>query len=328
MIILITGASHTGKTALAQKLLERYRYPVLSLDLLKMGLIRSGQTSLAPEDDGELAPYLWSIASEIIKTAIENNQNLIVEGCYIPFDWKESFSPKQLEEIESCCLVMTRRYLTERFDEVRRYANIVEKRMNDDLDLGELAHDNERNLDAYRKRNQPIVLIDGSYETATWSIEPLSPSDARKAALLFHRTVHAVNAHDYRQDQLDAWAPGTAESGSALIRKLLAQRTIGIKECGILIGFGSLDDAGELDMLYAHRDRQGQGIGSVLADRLEQEAAARGWAKISAYASITARPFFERRGYRIARENIAVRDGIALRNYLMTKELRSSKGAR
>ena len=328
MIILITGASHTGKTALAQKLLERYRYPVLSLDLLKMGLIRSRQTSLTPEDDEELTPYLWSIASEIVKTAIENNQNLIVEGCYIPFDWKETFSPYQLEEIESCFLIMTRRYLTERFDDVRRYASIIEKRMKDDLDLGKLIHDNERNLDSCRKRNQPIVLIDGSYEIDTWSIEPLSPSDARKAALLYQRTVHAVNAHDYRRDQLDAWAPGDEGSDSALIRKLLAQRATGIKECGILIGFGSLGNAGELDMLYVHRDRQGQGIGSVLADHLEQEAAERGWTKISTYASITARPFFERRGYRIIRESPVMRRGIALRNYLMAKELRSSKGAR
>ena len=83
MIILITGASHTGKTVLAQKLLERYQYPYLSIDHLKMGLIRSGNTSLTPEDDEELTAYLWPVVREIIKTAIENKQNLIVEGCYI-----------------------------------------------------------------------------------------------------------------------------------------------------------------------------------------------------------------------------------------------------
>ena len=321
MIILVTGASHTGKTALAQKLLERYRYPDLSLDLQKMGLIRSGQTSLTPENDEELTPYLWSIASEIIKTAIENNQNLIVEGCYVPFDWKVTFLPEQLEEIESCFLIMTRRYLTEHFDDVRRYASIIEERMNDDLDPGKLIRDNERNLDACRKRNQPIVLIDGSYEIDTWSIEPLSPSDARKAALLFQRTVHTVNAHDYRRDQLDAWAPGDAESDSELIRKLLAQQAIGVKECGILIGFGSLDDAGELDMLYVHRDRQNQGIGTALAAALEQEAHARGWRAIRTYASLTARPFFEGRGYSVVRENTAVRRGVELKNFLVEKPL-------
>ena len=92
MIILIAGASHTGKTALAQKLLEKYKYPYLSIDHLKMGLIRSGNTELTPTSaDPDLTGYLWAIVREIIKTAKENKQNLIVEGCYIPFDWKNDF---------------------------------------------------------------------------------------------------------------------------------------------------------------------------------------------------------------------------------------------
>ena len=91
MIILITGASHTGKTLLAQKMLEKYKYPYLSIDHLKMGLIRSGNTVLTPEDDESLTGYLWPIVREIMKTVIENQQNLIVEGCYIPFDWRDSF---------------------------------------------------------------------------------------------------------------------------------------------------------------------------------------------------------------------------------------------
>lgn len=85
MIILITGASHTGKTVLAQRLLEKYKYPYLSIDHLKMGLIRSGNTDLSPvSSDDELTEYLWPVVREMIKTAIENKQNLIVEGCYIP----------------------------------------------------------------------------------------------------------------------------------------------------------------------------------------------------------------------------------------------------
>lgn len=80
MIILITGASHTGKTVLAQKLLEKYKYPYLSIDHLKMGLIRSGYTTLTPEDDDKLTEYLWPIVREMIKTAIENKQNLIMKG--------------------------------------------------------------------------------------------------------------------------------------------------------------------------------------------------------------------------------------------------------
>ena len=97
MIILITGASHAGKTLLAQKLLEKYGYPYFSIDHLKMGLIRSGNTTLTPMSaDEDLTAYLWPIVREMIKTAIENRQNLIVEGCYIPFDWEKDFSAEYL----------------------------------------------------------------------------------------------------------------------------------------------------------------------------------------------------------------------------------------
>ena len=111
MIILIMGATHTGKTALAQKLLEKYQINYLSIDHLKMGLIRSKMTNLTPEDDEELTPYLWKIVREIIKTAIENQQNLTVEGSYIPFNWKDDFNQEYLKEIRYYCLIMTKRYL-------------------------------------------------------------------------------------------------------------------------------------------------------------------------------------------------------------------------
>lgn len=146
MVILIGGASHTGKTLLAQRLMERYRYPVLSIDLLKMGLIRSGQTELTPEDDDLLAPYLWGIVQEIIKTAIENGQNLIVEGCYIPFDWENDFGPRYLEQIEHVCLVMTRQYLQIHGDDVARFENAIEQRLFDKVDIDDLIQENERNL--------------------------------------------------------------------------------------------------------------------------------------------------------------------------------------
>ena len=107
MVILITGASHTGKTQLAQTLLEKYKYPYLSIDHLKMGLIRSENTTLTVEDDEELTEYLWKIIKEIIKTNIENRQNIIIEGCYIPFDWKKDFEEEYLKEIQYVCLIMT-----------------------------------------------------------------------------------------------------------------------------------------------------------------------------------------------------------------------------
>ena len=131
MVILITGASHTGKTALAQKLLEKYKYPYLSIDHLKMGLIRSGNTDLTPmTEDDTLTKYLWPIVSEIIKTAIENNQNLIVEGCYIPFDWKKDFTKKYINNIKYYCLILSKNYIKNHFDDITKYACVIEIRLN------------------------------------------------------------------------------------------------------------------------------------------------------------------------------------------------------
>ena len=133
MIILITGASHTGKKALAQKLLEKYKYPYLSMDHLKMGLIRSGNTKLTPmSNDGDLIAYLWPIVREMIKTAIENKQNLIVEGCYIPFDWQKDFGTEYLEHIKYYCIVMSERYIQNHFTSIKKYANVIENRLDDE----------------------------------------------------------------------------------------------------------------------------------------------------------------------------------------------------
>ena len=125
MIVLITGASHTGKTVLVQKLLEKYKYPYLSIDHLKMGLIRSGYISLNPEDDHELTIYMWPIIREMMKTAIEKNQNLIIEGGYIPFDWRKDFEKEYLVHIRYYCLVMSECYI------IKKYAGIIENRLDD-----------------------------------------------------------------------------------------------------------------------------------------------------------------------------------------------------
>lgn len=165
MILLLTGSTHTGKTALAQRLLERYGYPYLSLDLLKMGLIRSGQTTLIPEDDEELTEYLWPIVREQIKTAIENGQNLIVEGCYIPFGWERDFEESYLREIRYLCLVMTQRYLGEHFQDVKRYASVIEDRGDDEGYSKEyLIRDNEKRLALCREHGYPVLLIDSGYD--------------------------------------------------------------------------------------------------------------------------------------------------------------------
>lgn len=165
MIVLITGASHTGKTALAQKLLEKYQYPYLSIDHLKMGLIRSGHTALTPtSDDAELTACLWPIVREMIKTAIENGQNLIVEGCYIPFDWAKDFEKHYLEEIRFVCLVMSEAYIRDHFDQIRRFSNVVEKRLDDaGCTLDALIADNARMLERCIRAGAEYLLIDGDY---------------------------------------------------------------------------------------------------------------------------------------------------------------------
>ncbi len=165
MIILITGASHTGKTALAQKLLEKYKYPYLSIDLLKMGLIRSGYTKLTPEDDNELIDYLWPIVREIIKTAIENRQNLIVEGCYIPFYWAQDFEKKYLDHIKYYCLVMSEKYIRNHFDDLKRYASVIEQRIDDEwCALDTVLDDNAQFLALAQRHSVKYILIDDKYE--------------------------------------------------------------------------------------------------------------------------------------------------------------------
>lgn len=164
MIILIAGASHTGKTVLAQKILEKYKITYLSIDHLKMGLIRSGNTGLTPEDDEELVPYLWCIVKEIIKTAIENQQNLVVEGCYIPFDWKTDFDNEYLKEIKYYCLIMTKEYIEKHFLDIKKYANTIERRLDDTYcTLQTIIEENTKNLRLCKAHDCNYILIDTEY---------------------------------------------------------------------------------------------------------------------------------------------------------------------
>ena len=166
MVVLIAGASHTGKTVLAQKLLETYRYPYLSLDHLKMGLIRSGNTALTPlSDEKALTDYLWPIVREMVKTAIENKQNLIVEGCYIPFDWERDLGEEYRRQIRYYCLVMSERYIREHFDDIKRYASAIEDRLNDeDCTLESVLADNAEVLTLAQKNGANYLLIEDVYQ--------------------------------------------------------------------------------------------------------------------------------------------------------------------
>ncbi len=171
MVILITGASHTGKTFLSQKMLEKYKYPYLSIDHLKMGLIRSGNTSLTPMDDDKLTGYLWPIVREMVKTAIENKQNLIVEGCYIPFDWHKDFDAKYLADIRFICLAMTDEYIDKHFDDIVRCESEIEKRITDpDYTVESVKRDNREFIKGFSESGESITLINTDYIKTIGSI--------------------------------------------------------------------------------------------------------------------------------------------------------------
>lgn len=164
MIVLITGASHTGKTLLAQRLLEKYKFPYLSIDHLKMGLIRSGNTALTPLSDWRaLTDCLWPVVREIIKTAVENRQNLIVEGCYIPFCWAGDFSAEHRKEIRFLCLVMSRKYIENHFNDTVSFANAIEHRTDDGWTKEAALEQNARFLAQCEAHGAECILIDDEY---------------------------------------------------------------------------------------------------------------------------------------------------------------------
>ena len=151
-------------TRLAQQLMEHLHIPYLSIDHLKMGLIRSGQTTLTPTDDRQLTDYLWSIVREMVQTVIENHQNLIVEGCYIPFHWKEDFSPQSLRCIRSLFLVMSEEYIRSHFSTIRSTANVIEQRLDDSwCTLEQLLDDNRFYLENCTRHSCPIAFIQDEY---------------------------------------------------------------------------------------------------------------------------------------------------------------------
>ena len=164
MILLIAGASHTGKTLLAQRLLEKYHYPYLSIDQLKMGLIRSDQTDLTPIDDDKLTGYLWPIVREMVKTAIENGQNLIVEGCYIPWAWEKDFSPEYLRHIRYCCLILSPAYIETHFADILTHESVIEQRVcPGDISREALIRENAENLRQCRQNHLPYYLVEDTY---------------------------------------------------------------------------------------------------------------------------------------------------------------------
>ncbi len=164
MITLITGASHTGKSRLARDLAQKTGACVLSLDLLKMGLIRSKMTTLSPEDDHELEIFMWPLVREMIRTAIENGQDLVVEGGYIPFAWSKDFDEDARKHIRFLCLVMSSDYIRTHIDDITAHAEVVQTRGADiEGDLEFLLKDNQSFENKCKNFGFVPVLIENDY---------------------------------------------------------------------------------------------------------------------------------------------------------------------
>ena len=171
MVIIITGASHTGKTLLSQMMLEKYKYPYVSIDHIKMGLIRSKNTTLTPADDDKLTDYLWPIVREMIRTAIENRQNLIVEGCYIPFDWRNDIGDEYLPDIRFICLALSDSYIEEHFDDIVGYESAIENRIIDpSCTTDSLKADNRRFTEGFSQAGEQVTVIESDYMTTIGSL--------------------------------------------------------------------------------------------------------------------------------------------------------------
>ena len=180
MIILIGGSSHVGKTLIAQKLLEKTGFPYVSLDHLKMAYIRSGRTDLTVEDDYKMRYFLWPFAAEMIKTAIENDQNMIVEGCYIPGEWKLAFTPDYLSKIYCTFITMSENYLRKNINLVEEKACVIEHRIADEVDLERLIMCSKEFKSDCQKYDIPNLEIDENtvYDADTFAEQILT--EARK----------------------------------------------------------------------------------------------------------------------------------------------------
>lgn len=163
MVIIVGGSSHVGKTLVAQKLMERTGYPYICMDHLKMGFIRSGMTELTVNDDYKMRFFLWPYVAEIIKTAIENKQNLIVEGCYIPVNWKDSFNEEYMKEIVCKFIVMSESYIRSHSEELKKYADVIEKRLHDVIDIDRLVMCSVNFKADCIKNGTPYIEINDTY---------------------------------------------------------------------------------------------------------------------------------------------------------------------
>jgi len=164
MIVLIGGSSHVGKTLLAQKMMEQLKIPYLSLDHIKMMFIRGRLTDLTVEDDYEMRYFLWPYVAELIKTAIENKQNMIIEGCYIPSEWRDQFDETYLKDIKCFFITMSEEYLRKNTDKVKEYGSVIENRLDDEVDTERLINCSREFMEEAKENDITVIEITDTYD--------------------------------------------------------------------------------------------------------------------------------------------------------------------
>ena len=316
MIILITGASHTGKTLLAQRMLEKHRIPYLSIDHLKMGLIRSGNTELTPEDDDALTDYLWPIVREIMKTAIENSQDLIVEGCYVPFDWRKDLSERYLTQIWFICLAMTEGYVENHFDEIAGYESAIEVRAVDtDCTAESVKADNRAVIDGFRRAGEEIMLIEDSFGETMERILSQPPAagesaliirrflseDAEEVSDLIVRTLRTVSIRDYSAEYIEElitrMRPEDVRKRAVWTHFYVACLGGRIVGCGAIGPWWDRTDESGLFSFFVLPEYEGRGIGRRIMETLEADQFFLRAERVEIPASVTAVPFYLKMGY-------------------------------
>ena len=304
MIILLAGATHTGKTCLAQRLLERYHYPYLSIDHLKMGLIRSGNTNLTPMDDDKLTDYLWPIVREMIKTTIENDQNLIIEGCYIPFNWAKDFDPIYRKHIRYRCLIMSESYIQNHFSAIRSNANIIEQRLDDsDLSMDALIRENKENLLLCQQHGCEYILIDDRYEIdlsqilLEYPVRNAQFLDMALAARIMVTSFRAAFAEFVSADTMDAC---TVPQNCRWMMESVFQREsmhFLMGGCQGFLCWQDLEESAEIVAIHSLPESWGSGLGHAMLCQALQQIGNRPVHLWAFEKNLRARRFYEKHGF-------------------------------
>lgn len=328
MIILVGGVSHTGKTVMAQKLLEKYSFSYTSIDHIKMGIIRGyKKCGFTPYDsDDVISENLWGVVKGIIDTCIENKQNIILEGCYLP---PESVADISDDNIIAVYILFSDSYIEENFKKIITYENIIEKRkFHEEINIDEFIIENKELKKKCIKAGVTYFEIKEDYEKEIQNVydyidgniiilREYEHSDIDDIVEIFYNTVHEICNKDYNKNQLNAWADGNINK-EEWNKSFLEHHTVVAEICNKIVGFGDIDGC-YIDRLYVHKDYQNRGIATEIIRRLERYAYGCGEMVITTHASITAKPFFGKLGYRVVKEQQVKRKGQNFKNYIMEK---------